>query len=368
MSDRREFVMLAHPYKSKKHNIKGWLASEKMDGIRALWDGGISRGLYKSEVPWANTDKDERYIEEPVATGLWTRYGNVLHAPDWFLDQLPDYPLDGEMFADRKSWQLLSSTIKRLVPDHNAWRRVSYNVFEVPPYQQIFATGLVNNPNYIKQFDLQELMNWARDRFKVQPRFLDFATVTKFLHQEYGAGQFENIRPVVQTLVESEQQMDELFNEVLDLGGEGLIIRNPKSYWEPKRSHQQVKIKADEDDEGTVTGYIWGRETDKGSKLLGMMGALILDYHGKRFELSGFTNPEREMTFHPAPRTDPEWYKSPSGIAAAQEGELFPGKDVSRDWFNPSFPIGTRVTFKYRELSDDGIPKEGRYHRKRDSE
>ena len=33
-----------------------------------------------------------------------------------------------------------------------------------------------------------------------------------------------------------------------------------------------------------------------------------------------------------------------------------------------SFKRGQTVTFKYRELTDDGIPKEARYWRRRDAE
>ena len=357
MPDRREFLMLAKPMKPT-HKVKGWYASEKMDGIRALWDGGISTGLLKSEVPWANVDKDERYVNEQRATGLWTRYGNVLHAPNWFLEQLPNHPLDGEMFTDRKSWQLLSSIIKKLVPSDAAWEQVTYNVFEIPPYGQIFQNGLVNNgTNYVKYFDLAEKMNWLRARPLAQhPRHLDFATVNWNLEELYGNGQQPNVHHVKQTLIESNDHLEELQREVLDLGGEGLILRNPKSYWEPKRSDHMLKIKDVADDEGIVTGYVWGRETDKGSKLLGKMGALVLDYKGKRLELSGFTDSEREMTH----RGD--------NPATKDEGYIFPGTKVSGEWANIQFPIGTRVTFKYRELSDTGIPKEARYFRKRDSE
>ena len=41
------------------------------------------------------------------------------------------------------------------------------------------------------------------------------------------------------------------------------------------------------------------------------------------------------------------------------------GKEVSGDWTNRSFPRGSVVSFKYRELSVDQIPKEARYFRKR---
>ena len=41
----REFVQLAQVYDPKKHGIAGWFVSEKLDGMRCLWDGGITRGL-----------------------------------------------------------------------------------------------------------------------------------------------------------------------------------------------------------------------------------------------------------------------------------------------------------------------------------
>jgi len=67
----REFLMLAQVYDPKKHAIGGWRVSEKKDGERCWWDGGITRGIPKSRVPWANTKKDARYRTAPIATGLW---------------------------------------------------------------------------------------------------------------------------------------------------------------------------------------------------------------------------------------------------------------------------------------------------------
>ena len=49
-------------------NPVGWLVSEKLNGCRAYWDG----------------------------SQFWTRGGNVIAAPDWFIDGLPAVHLDGE--------------------------------------------------------------------------------------------------------------------------------------------------------------------------------------------------------------------------------------------------------------------------------
>ena len=51
---RREFLQLADHYNPHKHNVAGWFVSEKLDGQRCFWDGGISRGLPTEQVPWAS--------------------------------------------------------------------------------------------------------------------------------------------------------------------------------------------------------------------------------------------------------------------------------------------------------------------------
>jgi len=355
MASRRSFLMLAHTYSPKKHKVKGWYASEKLDGIRALWDGGISRGLLKTEVPFANHEKDSRFVRPPIATGLWSRYGNIIHAPDWFLDQLPDYPLDGELFSDRRSWQTLSTVVKRIVPDETAWKAVSYNVFNLPNYSMIFQTGLINDPNFVKNFIHDDLYRWAMTRTKTLPRYMAFKQVVPTLLDLFRDHSI--IKPIVQTPIIDEEDITLRLRDVLALGGEGIMLADPNSYWEAKRSHHLVKVKPENDDEAIVTGYVWGRQTDKGSKLLGMMGALVTDYKGKRFELSGFTDNERKMCY--------KELKIGGHDHAYVNGCAHPGEDVDNAFHNPEFPIGTVISFKYRELSDDGLPKEGRYWRKR---
>jgi DNA ligase-1 len=63
----------------------GWWMSEKLDGVRAYWDG----------------------------KQLLSRLGNVLHAPDYFTKGLPAHPLDGELFLARKSFQKTVAIVRR---------------------------------------------------------------------------------------------------------------------------------------------------------------------------------------------------------------------------------------------------------------
>ena len=79
---------------------------------------------------------------------------------------------------------------------------------------------------------------------------------------------------------------------------------------------------------------------------------LIVDYAGKRLELSGLTDAEREFA-------DP---------MARQWASNNPGTDAPCWVEGKHFRKGQAVTFKFRELSDDGIPKEASYWRRRDAE
>jgi len=152
--------------------------------------------------------------------------------------------------------------------------------------------------------------------------------------------------------VEARAVVDEFLEKVLSQGGEGCVIRNPMASWMPKRHKGLLKFKPFSDAESVVTGFTTGRETDKGSRLLGRIGALITEYDGKRLELAGLTDAEREFTTQQAV----DWARAN------------PGQDAPEWAEGRQFRKGQTVTFKYRELTDDGIPKEARYWRRRDVE
>jgi DNA ligase-1 len=149
------------------------------------------------------------------------------------------------------------------------------------------------------------------------------------------------------------QVIESWLSDVLDRGGEGLVLRDPNMTYKCERSHKLLKYKPFDDMEGTVIGYITGRETDKGSRLLGKMGAMILRLDsGVRLELSGFTDAERLLN---------------DGADAAREWAIANPEKECPEWIWPTvFPRGSRVTFKYRGLSADGVPIEARYWRNRD--
>jgi ATP-dependent DNA ligase len=221
-------------------------------------------------------------------------------------------------------------------------------VFDSPPYQSTFESGVVRSTMFEKEIDMAECMRFVRSKGQEEVRFRPFRDVLLTLEE------CTNLvdGPVVPILHTPIEDLPAMLDRVLAAGGEGLMLRDPRSYWEPKRSHRLLKVKSFHDAEATIIGYTWGRETDKGSKLLGLMGALVVEWNGALFELSGFTHQERRMM-------------GPHGYMDAQsEGERHPGEPAINGYFNPLFPVGARVTFRYRELTDGGVPKEARYHRR----
>jgi len=352
---KREFCQLAHKYNPTKFSMGGWFMSEKLDGMRGIWDGGVTRGVPKDEVPWANNDKDERYVTPPIATGLWSRLGNVIHAPDYFLDALPPIPCDGELYMGKNNRQLLMSIVKDLTPGPG-WRVAKYCAFDLVPPETWLADGIIKTTNFKKT--LTGCYDWwleagGKDLFRSTPATV-FQTAVKLMEMHIEENDHMVIHPQYR-LPDSTDWAEEKVKEELEAisiaGGEGLMVRAPNATYDCCRSHKIQKVKKLDDAEGTVEGYITGRRTDLGSKLLGKMGALILRLdNGKRLELSGFTDAEREL----------------AGEGAEEWACEHPETEVP-DWIEARhFPRGCRVTFKYRGLTDDKIPNEARYWRLHD--
>ena len=88
-----------------------YLISEKLDGVRALWDGSTLR----------------------------FRSGRTIAAPAWFLAKLPKTPLDGELWLGRGKFDLLSGTVRKAQPIDAEWEQVKYMVFELPQGAGTFA-------------------------------------------------------------------------------------------------------------------------------------------------------------------------------------------------------------------------------------
>ena len=91
----------------------GWWLSEKLDGVRAYWDG-------------------RRFL---------SRLGNLFHAPAWFVAGLPNTALDGELWLGRKKFQRTVSIVRRQ-DQSDLWRELKYVVFDAPTLAKGFEARL----------------------------------------------------------------------------------------------------------------------------------------------------------------------------------------------------------------------------------
>ncbi len=359
---KREFLQLAHDHETK-HNIAGWWMSHKLDGQRCFWDSGITRGLPTGEVPFANVAKDARYVDTPIATGLWSRYGKAIQAPDWWVADLPKVPLDMELYLGRGGHQELRTIVAKIVPDER-WERVTGEVIDSPCLRDVFSDGDIRNANWETSFYSRLLYPWIEQRGGIlgsTELFKDTYARLRAMRLPDWVHVLEQT-PLSKDGFEADRQVrDELLrvtHPAQGKPGEGLVVRDPNGVWVPKRSRDLLKVKPENDAEGTVVGFTYGRETDKGSRHLGRMGALILDlFPGeprgapmtkRRLELSGFSDAERATVNHG------------DGYLTRAGQDALPG-----DGETVHFKIGDRVTFSYRELTNDGIPKEARFLRPR---
>jgi DNA ligase 1 len=126
-----------------------------------------------------------------------------------------------------------------------------------------------------------------------------------------------------QKKITNEEDILVYYNKVISLDGEGLMIRAPKVPYIHRRTWLMFKLKPDLDAEAKVIGYKPGE-----GKYSGMLGALQL--------------------------------QTPSGVTFFVSG--FPDS-VRKDYLD-THPIGTQVTYRYTFLTDAGVPRHPRYHRR----
>lgn len=106
-------------------NVSGWMVSEKLDGIRAYWDG----------------------------SNLLTRQGKIINAPKYFTQNLPSFALDGELYTRRGDFENIQSIVMDKTPS-GKWSQIRYMIFEVPYASGNFEERLQKIQRYIEQNSL----------------------------------------------------------------------------------------------------------------------------------------------------------------------------------------------------------------------
>lgn len=347
-------LMQADKWDQQGFQNAGAYMSEKLDGQRCWWDGGITRGMLKRDVPWGNTNQRG----DRLSTGLWSRYGNTIFAPDWWIDKLPNVMLDGEVWAGRGNFQKARSICSRLPENALSWEDITYEVFDMPDM-------CILEPRYVNLADkyrknIYDCRHLADDIYV--PDGKSFRGVLHYLQNKVEQNDVlhivEQTKLPMQTDAAVQIILDEL-DRITSVGGEALMLRKPDSYWVPHRIKHLAKVKKFHDAEASVIGY---RIAESG-KIAGLIGALIVQWGDKQFELSGMKHKERVLNTPDTMITNCEGSKIYVNKEAYDHCILNPGSLVPNGFESKMIPRGSVITFRYKDLTDDGIPKEARYWR-----
>jgi DNA ligase-1 len=233
--------------------------SEKYDGVRGYWDGETLR----------------------------TRSGAIIPVPAWFTARWPKTPMDGELWAGRGRFEQASSTIRQQPADDDAWRRMRYMVFDLPGHAGTFDQRIPVLHKLVAQIDHP----W--------------------------------VQAVTQFKVADAAGLQHKLDQVVQGGGEGLVLHRGASLYRAGRSDDLLKLKPFDDAEARVVGIVPGK-----GKYAGMMGSLLMELpDGTRFRIgTGFSDEQRQ---------------------------------------NPP-PVGTMVTFRYQGMTAAGKPRFARFMRVRE--
>lgn len=176
-------------------DVKQYWVSEKLDGVRAYWDGKqlISRG------------------------------GNLIAAPAWFVADFPPQPLDGELWLGRNQFAETLSIVSKQQPVDSEWQQIRYYIFELPDAEGSFTARISAMQALLQQQNSRYLM------LVPQFRITDKAALLAKL------------------------------NELEQAGAEGLMLHQQDALYKTGRSSDLLKLKTYQDTEAEVIGYRPGK-------------------------------------------------------------------------------------------------------------
>ena len=187
-------LMLAENFQ-ESNNLGEFWVSEKLDGIRAYWDGA----------------------------SLISRNGNLIQAPAWFTRAMPPIALDGELWIGRGEFEQLLSTVSKLQPVDSEWQQVKYMAFDLPLH--------------LGSFDDREL------------------ALRTLLHAHENA----NLKAVKQFKVLNRNELNSRLEQITADGGEGLMLHRGGSLYQAQRSEDLQKLKIVQDAEAKVIAQLPGK-------------------------------------------------------------------------------------------------------------
>jgi DNA ligase-1 len=192
-------LLLAQNY-SNKFDPAAYLVSEKLDGVRAVWDGSQLR----------------------------FRSGRIIHAPAWFTAGFPKHALDGELWMGRQSFELVSAATRRQEPIDAEWKKITYQLYELPNGEGDFSARV--------------------EALKVS---------VKNAHVPW-------LHVLPQSRVADRAGLKLMLDKIVLASGEGLMLHRRDAQWQTGRSEILLKLKPQLDAEAEVIAHEPGQGKYKG--------------------------------------------------------------------------------------------------------
>ena len=146
-----EALLLAQEY--LQQDVRGWAMSEKLDGVRAFWNG----------------------------KQLLSRNGYAFTPSPGFTRDFPPFALDGELYSSREQFERISAAVRSSKGD---WSTLKLHVFDVPHAQGNLYQRLAVLQEWLKAHPQANIVCIAQHEVR------NFAQVQAFLRQiEAGGGE-----------------------------------------------------------------------------------------------------------------------------------------------------------------------------------
>jgi DNA ligase-1 len=167
--------------------VKGWFMSEKLDGIRAYWDG---------------------------EGNFWSKNGKIINVPESF-KQLPPFPLDGELWIGYEDNQSLLSFLKQscgvvtkgIKDKQDYWAKIKFCVFDAPGEE-----GTYDKRHLFLKNNFTQYCNSIISLIPIQK-------------------------------CKGKQHLQKHIEETVKKGGEGIMIYNPNLPYQTGRCNNVLKVK-----------------------------------------------------------------------------------------------------------------------------
>jgi len=236
-------IMKCYPFEEKR--LTKWQApfivQPKYDGIRCR------------AVPLKTGPKGNEYL-------LLSSEENVIYSVPHINEALSNLglraELDGELYCHGMSFDEIISIVSRTINLHQNYDAIKFHIFDV-----------VNELPQMRRVILADALKGLHPYIQVAPFWL----------------------------CESLEDIMRVYNKILDLGYEGIIVRHCMAPYERKRSTMVMKFKPKKEDDYKITGYV--EETSIGGVPKNSLGSIQCESgDGNIFSVgTGFTEEQRDQ-------------------------------------------------------------------------